>query len=102
MKKLKSVKEIPIGTVIKEAGSSMEYHTGGWRNSRPVHLKDKCTNCLICWISCPDGCIKVKDGKIVEIDLTYCKGCGICMEECPSASGGRGKAITMVTEVKEE
>jgi Pyruvate/2-oxoacid:ferredoxin oxidoreductase delta subunit len=26
----------------------------------------------------------------VEIDLTYCKGCGICAEECPA------KAITMV------
>jgi pyruvate ferredoxin oxidoreductase delta subunit len=27
-----------------------------------------------------------------EIDLEYCKGCGICSEECPT------KAITMVPE----
>jgi len=27
--------------------------------------------------------IKVKDGKIVGIDLNHCKGCGICAHECP-------------------
>ena len=31
-----------------------------------------------------------KAGIPVEIDLEYCKGCGICAEECPA------KAITMV------
>ena len=24
----------------------------------------------------------------VEIDLTYCKGCGICAEECPAGAIG--------------
>jgi Pyruvate/2-oxoacid:ferredoxin oxidoreductase delta subunit len=28
-----------------------------------------------------------------EADLEYCKGCGICAEECPT------KAIEMITEV---
>jgi pyruvate ferredoxin oxidoreductase delta subunit len=31
----------------------------------------------------------------VEIDLEYCKGCGICAEECPT------KAIRMVEDEKE-
>ena len=30
----------------------------------------------------------------LEIDYQYCKGCGICAVECPTA------AITMVKEVK--
>ncbi len=34
----------------------------------------------------------VKAAIPVEIDLDYCKGCGICAEECPA------KAIQMVRE----
>ncbi|MEN6442107.1 MAG: 4Fe-4S binding protein, partial [Syntrophobacter sp.] len=34
----------------------------------------------------------VKRSVPVEIDLDYCKGCGICAEECPA------KAIHMVDE----
>ncbi len=98
MKKLKSAREIPIGTAIEDAGCSREYHTGSWRNFRPIHDKEKCVNCLTCWIYCPDGCVQVKDGKVVEFDLKYCKGCGICAEECPA----KGKAITMVPEEKKE
>lgn len=97
MKKLKTTKEMPIGTVIDKPGSSLEYETGTWRNYRPVHDPAKCTNCLLCWIYCPDGCIKVRDGKMEGIDLRYCKGCGICAEECPSRRDGI-KAITLVEE----
>jgi len=95
--KLKTTREIPIGTVIDKPGNSLEYETGGWRNYRPVRDDNKCSNCLICWIYCPEGCIRVKDGKVVDIDLKYCKGCGICAEECPV----KEKAITMVEEKKE-
>jgi pyruvate ferredoxin oxidoreductase delta subunit len=38
----------------------------------------------------------VKDGKMQGFDLTYCKGCGICAEECPK----KVKAIEMVREEK--
>jgi pyruvate ferredoxin oxidoreductase delta subunit len=96
MKKNMNTKEIPIGTAITQPGSSLEYQTGGWRNFRPIHDKEKCINCLNCWIYCPEGCIKLKDGKILEIDYRYCKGCGICAEECPL----KIKAMTMVEEVK--
>ena len=37
---------------------------------------------------CPDGVIDVE----LNIDLEYCKGCGICAKECPK------KAITMERE----
>ena len=96
MKKYQRAKTMPIGTVIDTPGSALEYKTGNWRNYCPVRNKEKCTNCLMCWIYCPEGCIKVKDGKITGIDLDYCKGCGICAEECPT----KVKAIEMVPEKK--
>jgi len=96
MKKYTNVKTMPIGTAIDTPGSAREYKTGNWRNNRPVHDKEKCINCLICWIYCPEGCIKVKDGKMTGIDLDYCKGCGICAEECPP----KVKAIEMIEERK--
>lgn len=106
---LKSAKEIPIGGKIVEAGNSVGYITGSWRNFRPVHDKEKCTNCMICWMVCPDSAVKVggpdcpekgkkgksdnpKLGNYGGIDLDHCKGCGICANECPF------KAITMIEE----
>ena len=71
--------------------------TGEWRNSRPVVDPAKClavkqgkVTCQICWAYCPDGCVAQGLGPV--IDLTYCKGCGICAEECPA------KAIEMQPE----
>lgn len=90
---MKSWKEIPIGGVVTEPGSSVEYETGTWRSFRPVVDQEKCTRCMFCWVYCPDGIVRLKDEKI-EIDLKYCKGCGICAEECPR------KAIEMVEEFK--
>ena len=43
-------KEKPLGGVILEAGSAHTYSTGGWRQLKPVLDKEKCTNCLICWV----------------------------------------------------
>lgn len=57
--------------------------TGTWRIDRPVINKDKkCVGCLICWVSCPEGCIEVLKNGTVQMDLEYCKGCGICSKEC--------------------
>jgi len=33
---------------------------------------------------CPEGVIKRKKDGTFEIDLRYCKGCGICAKECPT------------------
>lgn len=73
--------------------------TGSWRVERPIinpelciPAKRKAEACFICWLFCPD--VVVTRTIPPTIDLTYCKGCGICAEECPT------KAITMVDEAE--
>ena len=80
---MESWKDIPEGGLILESGNSMKYKTGSWRSQKPIRDKEKCINCLICWIYCPDGAIIVENEKIKEINYDYCKGCGICKNECP-------------------
>ena len=79
------------------AGPGDAGRTGSWRVLRPVIDYAKCAPaksgkpaCFLCWLYCPDSVVS----KTLEpqIDLEYCKGCGVCAEECPP------KAITMVEE----
>ncbi len=71
--------------------------TGDWRDMKPVIDHKKCipsvkkkAACYLCWLYCPEGVIHAEIP--VTIDMDYCKGCGICAEECPA------KAITMIPE----
>lgn len=82
-------------TVIMEPGTAREYKTGSWRSMRPVVDKEKCINCLVCWMYCPDNSIIVEKGEMKGIKLSHCKGCGICANQCPK------DAIVMVEEGKE-
>ena len=75
--------EFPRGATIPVAGNSCEYVTGGWRSERPVRDDAKCTQCLLCWVFCPDTSVKVADEKVYDFDYDHCKGCGICAHECP-------------------
>lgn len=52
--------------------------------SRCFHC-GRCTQCDNCFIYCPDISVeKEEDGY--KIDLNYCKGCGVCVTECPRAA----------------
>ena len=44
-----------------------------------------CTHCDTCLISCPDGVI-LRDAEGYRIDGEYCKGCGMCVAECPRSA----------------
>ena len=87
-------KELNVGCVIDEPGNAATYRTGDWRSQRPVYNKDRCIRCGTCYIFCPDMAIKTIEDGYIEHDLYYCKGCGICAQECPT------EAIAMKDEVE--
>jgi 2-oxoacid:acceptor oxidoreductase delta subunit (pyruvate/2-ketoisovalerate family) len=46
-----------------------------------------CFECDNCYGSCPDNAvIKLGPGNRYEFDYDYCKGCGICVSECPAGA----------------
>lgn len=54
-----------------------------------------CFECDTCYGVCPDNAIiKLGPGRGYEVNEDFCKGCGICAEECPCG------AIDMVREVR--
>lgn len=80
---------------IGEAGT-----TGTWRTFKPVLDASRCillksdkAKCHFCWMYCPEVAINRETPPVVN--LTYCKGCGICAHECPHG------AITMKEEHEE-
>jgi 2-oxoacid:acceptor oxidoreductase delta subunit (pyruvate/2-ketoisovalerate family) len=49
-----------------------------------------CLSCDNCWTLCPDvAVLKTRnpptDGEGYVFDYDYCKGCGLCAHECPTA-----------------
>lgn len=59
-------------------------NTGTWRTMRPVIDYDRCNRCWwVCSEYCPDGAITVDDKGYPEIVLDNCKGCMICVAQCP-------------------
>ena len=86
--KEKTWKEISIAGIPPK--SSIGFMTGDWKTYMPVLNLEKCTTCLTCVMLCPEGAIKWRPelGKI-QFDFSFCKGCGICANECPT------KAIAM-------
>ena len=52
-----------------------------------------CTECDTCLLYCPDGVICRAPGGY-RVDADYCKGCGMCVAECPrNAMAMREKSV---------
>ncbi len=60
----------------------------GLRDGDAIQEAKRCLSCGVCfecdncWHFCPDAAVIKKAGGYT-IDYDYCKGCGICAQECP-------------------
>ncbi|HQR73867.1 MAG TPA: 4Fe-4S binding protein [Sulfurovum sp.] len=78
--------------------NSFSVSVADWRIEKPLFNKDLCIDCQFCWIYCPDMSIISRDKKMVAVDYDHCKGCGICVQVCPTTP----KALLMFPEQKDE
>lgn len=85
-------RDIEIGGIVTEPGNARQYRTGDWRSQRPTYNFKRCIKCALCYIYCPEACIRENEEGYFEADLYHCKGCGICARECPT------RVISMVEE----
>jgi 2-oxoacid:acceptor oxidoreductase delta subunit (pyruvate/2-ketoisovalerate family) len=63
-------------------------NTGSWRIVRPSVDTTKCVRCGTCEMVCPANVITIDKDRsntddFFDIMWDYCKGCGICANECP-------------------
>ena len=83
-KKRKKTSRLPMG---RRQGTFEEVNLG-FPEETAVAEAQRCFNCGVCnlcdncYIFCPDVAIRKENGNNV-IDYDHCKGCGICVEECP-------------------
>ncbi|MDH5676076.1 MAG: 2-oxoacid:acceptor oxidoreductase family protein [Myxococcales bacterium] len=69
---------------IHAPATSVLVRTGLWRSMRPVIDHSGCKRChFMCALPCPDSAITVDDAGYPQIDLEHCKGCLICVAQCP-------------------
>jgi len=72
--------------------------TGTWRVTKPIFNNEKCVKCMLCWLYCPENVIDINEGEgpYITINYDYCKGCGICVDICPT------DALKLISEGGEE
>ncbi len=93
----------PLGGVLPTPGNTAynDLHTSrtGWM---PVLDRDKCIDCGMCDLVCPDLCLVWSthigaDGqpavRLDGIDYQYCKGCMRCVETCSTAAMTREEEV---------
>jgi len=77
--------------------SSYTATVASWRVVKPVYNRDICIDCQNCWVWCPDTSIISRDKQMLGIDYDHCKGCGVCVEVCPT----NPKSLLMFSEMIE-
>jgi len=88
----------PVLDIIRRQSSFDEVQGGLDENNALFEARrclscGNCFECDNCYGVCPDNAvIKLGPGMGFEFNLDYCKGCGICAQECPCG------AIQMIPE----
>jgi 2-oxoacid:acceptor oxidoreductase delta subunit (pyruvate/2-ketoisovalerate family) len=73
-------------TTFDEVTSGLDESTALFEARRCLSCGN-CFDCDNCFGVCPDNAIiKLGADNRYEIDLDYCKGCGLCAAECPSGA----------------
>lgn len=76
------VRELPEGFLdFNELTETISEEEAVYESSRCISC-GVCNFCDTCMTFCPDFCIH-RTAEGYEVDLDYCKGCGICSQECP-------------------
>jgi 2-oxoacid:acceptor oxidoreductase delta subunit (pyruvate/2-ketoisovalerate family) len=85
----KKRKKMPQAQISKRVGSFEEVSLG-FSEETAREEANRCFNCGVCnlcdncYIFCPDvAVLKQGEDEPNVIDYDHCKGCGICVEECP-------------------
>jgi len=73
-----------VPTILR-GGTTVLAQTGLWRTERPTIDPERCKHCWwVCSTFCPDGVIAADGDGVPPIDYDHCKGCLICLAQCPS------------------
>lgn len=84
----------PVLPVERRQGmDEIEQGLDGGQVKHEAHRCFSCGDCLACdncWTLCPDAAVlktpePAADGSHYVFDYDYCKGCGLCARECPTA-----------------
>ena len=64
--------------------SSQHHGAAGWARDARCPSCGNCFECDNCYGVCPDNAvIKLGPGNRFKFNYDFCKGCGICAQECP-------------------
>ena len=66
----------------------------GFDREQAMHAAERCFHCGVCtmcdncYMFCPDVAVthKTDGGYGYDINFDYCKGCGVCVKECPRSA----------------
>ena len=95
MPELRGWTELPWGYALPAADAARQ-PTGRWRGGRRPSVElERCIDCLLCWLYCPDAAVVLEELAMRGFDYDVCKGCELCVQVCPP------HAIAMVDEEPE-
>jgi len=79
----------PTGTPVPERVKNFEEIYSGFDEARALEEAQRCFSCGTCpecdncLVFCPDAAVTRDPNGGYKINYDFCKGCGICVSECP-------------------